>query len=136
MVNGSQLAADGRFAISRQFSFDAAHHLNGLGPDHKCSRLHGHGYRVEVVVTAKELTAPGFVTDFGDLAPFGLYLAQNLDHRDLNEVLTFEPTSELLARHLAFWFIEHVEPVVPGYLVAVRVSETASSWAQFTVDRS
>jgi 6-pyruvoyl-tetrahydropterin synthase len=36
----------------------------------KCSRQHGHNYKVEVVLTAPALEDPGFVTDFGDLAGF------------------------------------------------------------------
>jgi 6-pyruvoyltetrahydropterin/6-carboxytetrahydropterin synthase len=126
----------GSFTIGRNFSFEAAHRLPSLGPGHKCFRPHGHGYHVEVILRAETLTPPGFVTDFGDLAAFGRYLAEELDHRDLNEALPFEPTSEHLARHLAGWFIEHVEPRIPGCLAAVRVAETPASWAQFTMDRS
>lgn len=129
------LVPSGTFTIGKQFSFEAAHHLPSLGPGHKCFRPHGHGYRVEVILCGERLAPPGFVTDFGDLAPLGRYLAAELDHRDLNEVLPFEPTSEQLARHLAGWFIEHVEPGIPGRLAAVRVSETAACWAQFTVER-
>jgi 6-pyruvoyltetrahydropterin/6-carboxytetrahydropterin synthase len=132
---GTGRLVPGRFTIGRHFSFEAAHHLPSLGPGHKCFRPHGHGYRVEVILCAEQLTPPGFVTDFGDLAVFGRYLAEELDHRDLNEAVSFEPTSELLAHHLAGWFIERVEPGIPGRLAAVRVSETATSWAQFTVDR-
>jgi 6-pyruvoyltetrahydropterin/6-carboxytetrahydropterin synthase len=123
-----------RFLIGKSFRFEAAHQLPGLGADHKCSRLHGHSYHVEVVLASDELAEPGFVTDFGDLAPFGRFLADTLDHRLLNEVLPCEPTSELLAWYLADWFATNVEPMIPGRLVAVRVSETPSSWATFEVE--
>jgi 6-pyruvoyltetrahydropterin/6-carboxytetrahydropterin synthase len=89
---------------------------------------------VEVVVTAQRLVPPGFVTDFGDLAPLGEYIKTALDHRNLNDVLKVEPTSEALAEHLAEWFREHVEPAIAGRLSAVRVWETPSSWAEFTVE--
>jgi 6-pyruvoyltetrahydropterin/6-carboxytetrahydropterin synthase len=98
--------------------------------------LHGHSYRVEVVLTADELAEPGFVTDFGDLASFGRFLAEELDHRLLNEVVPCEPTSELLAQYLAAWFVRNVEPDIPGRLVAVRVSETPSSWASFEMEEA
>ncbi|MCC9307340.1 6-carboxytetrahydropterin synthase [Kitasatospora sp. RB6PN24] len=115
--------------------FAAAHHLNGLPDGHKCASVHGHNYQVTVTLASDELTVPGFVTDFGDLAPFGAYVRHRMDHRDLNEVFDFEPTSELLANHLAEWFIANVEPAVPGRLLSVRVSESLSSWGEFVVQR-
>lgn len=124
---------NGRYRIGKRFSFDAAHHLGGLPEGHKCSRLHGHTYSVEIVVAAEDLCGPGFVTDFGNLTPFKHYLDAHLDHRSLNDVLPDEPTSENLARFLAEWFIQHVEPAVAGRLEMVRVSETPSSWAEFQV---
>jgi 6-pyruvoyltetrahydropterin/6-carboxytetrahydropterin synthase len=124
------------YQISKRWSFDAAHHLVGLPEGHKCARVHGHTWTVQVFLTARSLTPPGFVTDFGDLAPFGVYLATTLDHRDLNEIFDFPPTSEALAEHLAEWFVSHVQPRVPGRLRAVRVSETPSSWAQYEVAES
>jgi 6-pyruvoyltetrahydropterin/6-carboxytetrahydropterin synthase len=124
----------GRFSIGKSFRFEAAHRLQSLGPGHKCARLHGHTYDVELLLTGQELTGPGFVTDLGDLVPFGRFLAENLDHRFLNEVLPCEPTSELLARYLAEWFIANLEPEIPGRLIAVRVSETPTSRAMFEID--
>jgi 6-pyruvoyltetrahydropterin/6-carboxytetrahydropterin synthase len=123
----------GRFTIGKSFRFAAAHQLASLGPGHKCARLHGHTYEVELLLTAGELTGPGFVTDFGDLAPFGRFLEENLDHRFLNEVLPCEPTSELLAQYLAEWFVANLEPEIPGRLTAVRVSETPTSRATFEI---
>lgn len=124
----------GSHIVGRRFSFDAAHHLAGLPGDHKCRRTHGHTYTVEVCLGAPSLSGPGFVTDFADLAPFGDYIKTRLDHRYLNEVLDFEPTSELIAGHLARWFTEHLQPRIPGRLLWLRVSETPSTWAQYTVD--
>ncbi|GAA3388830.1 6-carboxytetrahydropterin synthase [Streptomyces roseoviridis] len=123
----------GRFTIGKVFDFEAGHRLPGLPPEHKCSRQHGHTYEVEIILTAPALQEPGFVTDFGDLAPFKRYLNTELDHQNLHEVLDFEPTSELLARHLAGWFIQNVQPGIAGRLVAVRVRETRRSWARFDV---
>lgn len=123
----------GRFHIGKSFAFEVGHRLTGLPGEHQCSRQHGHSYTVEVELVADGLAEPGFVTDFGDLKPFKAFLDGALDHRNLHEVLPVEPTSELLAQYLAAWFIEHVEPGIPAYLVAVTVRETASSWARFEV---
>jgi 6-pyruvoyltetrahydropterin/6-carboxytetrahydropterin synthase len=123
------------FEIGKRFTFEAAHHLPGLPEWHKCGRVHGHSYTVEVVLTGGELVPPGFVTDFGDLAPFRRYLTSELDHHDLNQVMDFPPTSENIATYLAEWFTSNVEPTIPGRLARMRVSETASTWAEYRPDR-
>jgi 6-pyruvoyltetrahydropterin/6-carboxytetrahydropterin synthase len=119
--------------IGKQFTFDAAHHLPGLPAGHKCARVHGHRYTAEFILTADRLTPPGFVTDFGDLAPAGHYIDTVLDHHDLNTVLGFEPTCEAIAQHLACWFDDHIAADIPGRLEAVRVWETPASWAEYTI---
>jgi len=124
----------GRFRVGKRFSFDASHQLPGLPDGHKCARLHGHTYTVEIVVAADMLTGPGFVTDFGDLAPLRAYLGDEFDHRHLNEVLAVPPTAENLAAHLASWCHLHLEPLIPGRVAAVRVSETPTSWAIWEAD--
>jgi 6-pyruvoyltetrahydropterin/6-carboxytetrahydropterin synthase len=123
------------YAIGKQFTFDAAHHLTGLPAGHKCSRLHGHTYTVEVELSAEALQPPGFVTDYGDLAPFKAYLDERLDHRDLNEVLAVEPTSEHLAEHLFTWCARNLQPRVHGAVTAVRVWESPTSWAEYRPGR-
>lgn len=125
----------GTFTIGKTFTFEAGHRLPGLPPEHKCSRQHGHSYQVEAILSAPDLEDPGFVTDFGDLAPFRSFLSSELDHQNLHELLPLEPTSERLAQFLAGWFIRNVEPDIPGRLVAVRVRETDSSWARFDVEQ-
>jgi 6-pyruvoyltetrahydropterin/6-carboxytetrahydropterin synthase len=121
--------------IGKRFAFSASHRLDGLPDGHQCARLHGHNYAIEVIVAAAQLVKPGFVTDFGDLAPVKAYLEATFDHRHLNEVMDVEPTSENLAAHLAEWFMENVEPSIPGQLAAIRVCETDSTWAQYTPER-
>jgi 6-pyruvoyltetrahydropterin/6-carboxytetrahydropterin synthase len=120
--------------IGKRFAFDAAHHLPSLPSGHKCARPHGHTYAVTVCLGAPLLSGPGFVTDFGDLAPFKEFLDTTFDHRDLNTVVAFEPTSERLAEYLAGWFVEHVQPRIPGRLLWLEVAETPTSWARYTLD--
>jgi 6-pyruvoyltetrahydropterin/6-carboxytetrahydropterin synthase len=124
----------GLFTISKTYRFEAGHRLPGLPAEHKCARQHGHSYEVEVSLSADTLEEPGFVDDFGALAPFKTFLDAELDHRNLHEILPFEPTSERLAQFLAGWFLQHLQPTIRGRLVAVLVRETGSSWARFEVD--
>jgi 6-pyruvoyltetrahydropterin/6-carboxytetrahydropterin synthase len=130
---GSVPLPTGFFTISKRFTFEAGHRLPGLPPEHKCGRQHGHSYEVEIILTASALEKPGFVTDFGALAPLRKFLDTDLDHHNLHEILPFEPTSERLAQFLAGWFIQNLQPTISGRLVAVVVRETASSWARFEV---
>lgn len=121
------------YTIGKRFSFDAAHQLPDLPAGHKCRRLHGHTYTVEVSLAAEALTGggPGFVVDFTDLAPLGRYLADDFDHRLLNDVVDFPPTSERLAAHLYWWCVDNL--ALPGgvAVAAVTVSETPATWARY-----
>jgi 6-pyruvoyltetrahydropterin/6-carboxytetrahydropterin synthase len=119
------------YRIGKRFRFDAAHHLAGLPPGHKCSRIHGHTYTVEIELASAALTGPGFVADFADLEPLGQHIAGHLDHRDLNEVLDAEPTSENLARYFFTWCSSGLDPAVSSLVTAVRVSETPATWAEY-----
>lgn len=88
--------------ISKRFTFSASHQLAHLPATHKCSRLHGHNYSVEVELRAQELDQDGFVIDYAALEPFRQWVHQALDHRDLNQVLQ-DPratTAEALASML------------------------------------
>ena len=64
--------------IGKRFSFEAGHRLGGLPEGHKCGRLHGHSYTVEVMLTATALSGPGFVADFAALDPLKEHLAADL----------------------------------------------------------
>jgi 6-pyruvoyltetrahydropterin/6-carboxytetrahydropterin synthase len=123
------------YRISKKFTgIEAAHHLDGLPDGHKCSRLHGHSYTVEVTVTARNLTGPGFVVDFAELTPLGDYLKMAADHHVLNEVFGFQPTSENLARHLYDWCQGNIPLPGGARIESVRVSETSATWAEYQPD--
>jgi 6-pyruvoyltetrahydropterin/6-carboxytetrahydropterin synthase len=119
------------YRIGKRFSFEAAHRLGGLPDGHKCTQLHGHSYNVEVVLAAAVLSPPGFVADFADLALVKKHLEENYDHRVLNVVLDCEPTSENLARVLFEWCTASLSLPAAVTVAAVRVSETATTWAEY-----
>ncbi|WP_019632245.1 6-pyruvoyl trahydropterin synthase family protein [Actinomadura atramentaria] len=119
------------FRIAKTFAFEAAHRLGGLPPGHKCGRPHGHSYAVEVRLAGHGLAKPGFVVDFAALDAFRDHLRTAFDHRDLNEVLDVEPTSEHLARHLFQWCAAELALPPDVAVEAVRVAETAATWAEY-----
>lgn len=89
-------------SITKIFTFEAAHQL----PNHKgkCSRLHGHSYRLEVTVKGeviKEGSSEGMVIDFVDLsAVVEKEVIEQWDHQFLNDLVDFIPTAELLATEI------------------------------------
>lgn len=120
-----------RYTITKGFHFSASHQLAHLAkkqPDHPCARLHGHNYLVELILCSSQLDENGFVVDFGDLAPFGDYLKERLDHRHLNDVLPCRPTAEEIAKHLYGVAYQHW----PFCTITVRVSETPRTWASYS----
>lgn len=119
------------YRISKRFSFEAAHFLRGLPEGHPCSRVHGHSYTIEVFLVAEHLTGPGFVVDFRELAALKKHVDQHLDHTTLNDVVEVEPTSENLAKVLFDWCAENLPLPASAAVEAVRVAETASTWAEY-----
>lgn len=116
------------FTITKEFAFEAAHSLPHLDKDHPCSRIHGHSYRVEVVIQSARLDDRGFCQiDYRDLAPFKAYLDSTLDHQFLNDVLPVRTTAENIAE-----FLFHEARKISLFVTAVRVSETAKTWATYT----
>jgi len=113
--------------IFREFTFEAAHRLPNVPPGHKCARLHGHSFRVEVHVEGDVDDTAGWVTDFADLADAFEPLRAKLDHYYLNEIEGLEnPTSE----HLAMWIWERLATTLPG-LSQVVVRETCTSGCSY-----
>ncbi len=115
--------------VSKRFTFDAAHHLDRLPPDHKCHRMHGHTYEVELVFFGI-VGDNGFVIDYADIANVWGPLHERLDHRVLNEVPGLEvPSTE----NLAAWIFAHmaVLSLAPTYqLQRVIVYESSTTWCE------
>lgn len=109
--------------IFRVFQIEAAHRLPNVPADHKCARLHGHSFRIEVHVSGAVGPDTGWVQDFADLrAAFAPVHAQ-LDHQYLNEVPGLEnPTSE----NMAAWIWEKLAPDL-SMLSKIVVQETCNS---------
>lgn len=114
--------------IFKEFTFEAAHRLPNLPPEHKCSRLHGHSFRVRVCVSGAVDARTGWVMDFGDIKALCKPVIDELDHRYLNEIPGLEnPTSE----RIAVWLWDRIRPLLPQ-LSAVEVRETCTAGCRYT----
>ncbi|MBS2031993.1 MAG: 6-carboxytetrahydropterin synthase QueD [Deltaproteobacteria bacterium] len=116
--------------IYKEFSFEAAHLLPHTPEGHKCRRLHGHSYRVEIHVRGEPAKDTGWICDFHDLRTAFAPLHAQLDHNYLNEIDGLSnPTSELLAK----WIWTRLRPSLPS-LCKVIVKETCTSGCIYTGD--
>lgn len=113
--------------ITQAFTFEAAHRLPNVPEIHRCHRMHGHSYRIELQLEGLVDPRSGFVVDFFDVeAAFGPLL-QRLDHYCLNDIEGLEnPTAE----NIAVWIWDRVKPVLPQ-ISSVKVFETPDCWAEY-----
>jgi 6-pyruvoyltetrahydropterin/6-carboxytetrahydropterin synthase len=113
--------------IFKVFHIEAAHRLPNVPEGHKCSRLHGHSFRVEIHVGGSIDNHSGWVMDFADVKQAFAPLYDQLDHHYLNDIEGLDnPTSENLCR----WIFRRLRPDLPG-LDRVTVHETCTSGASY-----
>lgn len=109
--------------LRKTFQFEAAHHLPHLPEDHKCRRLHGHSFQVDIVVDGPCDPQLGWVMDYAEISQAFKPLWEQLDHHYLNEIEGLEnPTSE----RVALWIWDRLRPTLP-LLKEVVVAETCTA---------
>ncbi len=109
--------------IGRTYRFESAHHLPLLPDGHQCKNMHGHNYRMDLVVRG-EIDERGFIKDFAEIDAEVDPLIRLVDHKLLNDVEGLEnPTAEVIAA----WFYERIEGCE-----SVRIYENNDCWAEVT----
>lgn len=113
--------------IFKEFTIEAAHRLPHVPEDHKCSRLHGHSFKIEIHVSGKIQERSGWIMDFADIKKKFQPLYDQLDHHYLNEIKGLEnPTSE----NIACWIWQKLINDLPQ-LSKIVVRETCTSGCVF-----
>jgi 6-pyruvoyltetrahydropterin/6-carboxytetrahydropterin synthase len=113
--------------LVQAFRFEAAHRLPRVPAGHKCARLHGHSFKIEVAVRGPVDEATGWLVDYADIEAAWAPLFAQVDHNYLNEVPGLEnPTSELIAR----WVWERLARKLPE-LERVTVFETCDARCEY-----
>ena len=120
-----------RVELTKCYTFEAAHQLPMVPADHKCARMHGHSFRIEVAVAGKVDGRSGWLVDFGDIsAVVEPLLKSELDHRTLNDVPGLDnPTSE----NLCLWLWKRLQPRIEG-LSTLTVHETCTARCTYRGD--
>jgi len=114
--------------IFKAFTLESAHRLPNVPPGHKCARMHGHSFRVEIAVSGEVDARTGWVMDFAEIKAAFVPLYEQLDHHCLNDIEGLDnPTSENLAR----WIWDRLKPALPE-LSQVTVHETCTSGAKYS----
>lgn len=124
-----------RVLVSKEFTFDAAHHLHAY--EGKCKNLHGHTYKVVFGVSGLP-DETGITVDFGTIKQIWKNEIEGyLDHRYLNETL---PPMNTTAENMVVWLYEKMEAalhsetyrasVPEGRTEFVRLYETPTSYAE------
>jgi 6-pyruvoyltetrahydropterin/6-carboxytetrahydropterin synthase len=123
-----------RVLISKEFTFDSAHHLHCY--EGKCQNLHGHTYRLQVIMSG-QTDDRGITIDFSDVKRITkLYVIDRLDHQYLNEVL---PLMNTTAENMVVWIYEQIQAALVKEdtnptirLEEIRLWETPTSFAAIT----
>lgn len=120
-----------RVMVSKEFTFDAAHHLHAY--EGKCMNLHGHTYKVVFGISGY-LDERGLMIDFGDIKDVWKNKIEiYLDHRYLNETL---PPMNTTAENMVYWIFEKMAEALSSYeeqgarVEFVRIYETPTSYAE------
>lgn len=109
--------------LSKRFRFEAAHLLPKLPETHKCRRLHGHSFEVEIAVEGPLDPELGWLIDYAEIKEAMRPILAEVDHHYLNDVKGLEnPTSEVIA----IWIWNRLIASLP-MLSRVTVFETCTS---------
>jgi 6-pyruvoyltetrahydropterin/6-carboxytetrahydropterin synthase len=115
------------YSIKVEGNFSSAHNLRGYRG--RCEELHGHNWKVEILVVRDELDRQGMVADFKDLKRELYRVLDKLDHKYLNKLPFFKelnPTSENIAKYI----FDCLTPALSD-LKSVTVWENSASCATY-----
>ncbi|HEY3297396.1 MAG TPA: 6-carboxytetrahydropterin synthase QueD [Armatimonadota bacterium] len=106
--------------IYKVFTIDSAHRLPNVPSGHRCGRVHGHTFRIEIHLDGAIGDQTGWVVDFADIQKAFQPIHDLLDHNYLNDIEGLEnPTSENIAR----WVWQRLKPTLPA-LCSIVVQES------------
>lgn len=109
--------------IYKEFSFDSAHFLPAVPDGHKCKNMHGHTYRLKVVIEGTPDPQRGWIMDFKQLKDAVAPVIEQLDHQVINDIEGLEnPTAE----NITLWIWGRIKPLLP-LLSRIELFETPTT---------
>lgn len=123
------------FEVSVEQTFAAGHALREYKG--KCENVHGHNYRVQLVVQGGQVNRTGLLMDFGDMKRALREVMERLDHQFINDIPPFDRINPS-AENIAKYFYEEVEKLLalsdltPGaHIAEVKLWETDVQYAVY-----
>ena len=120
------------FEVSVQQTFAAGHALRNYKG--KCENVHGHNYRVEVMIQGEQLDSIGLLVDFVEVKRAMRSVIDFLDHQFINDLVPFteiNPSAENIAKFFYDRMSEGMKTEVPVRIAEVKVWETDTSSAVY-----
>jgi 6-pyruvoyltetrahydropterin/6-carboxytetrahydropterin synthase len=114
------------FEVTVEQTFAAAHALRNYKGG--CEKVHGHNFKVQVVISGERLDDAGLLVDFIDVKNLMDRVLGRLDHQNLNETAPFDvknPSAENIAEHICVEMTSGLKDTpVPVRIQEVKVWET------------
>jgi 6-pyruvoyltetrahydropterin/6-carboxytetrahydropterin synthase len=113
------------FEVSVDQTFAAGHALRNYKG--RCENVHGHNFKVRVVIEGEKLDETGLLVDFLDVKAAMQAIIDRLDHVFLNDVAPFDvknPSAENIAEHFYSEIAQSLKSTVPVRVREVKVWET------------
>ena len=124
------------FEVAVEHEFSAGHALRGY--QGKCENIHGHNYKIQIVVAGEKLDSIGLLMDFKNIRTQIHSTADRLDHQFLNELPPFDEINPS-AENLAKYFFEEIQQVYQNgnlNVKSVTVWESNKTWATYHLNES
>ena len=113
--------------IYKEFSFDSAHFLPNVPDGHKCKQMHGHTYRLRVILKGETDEHLGWIMDFKELKDAVAPVIERLDHKLINDISGLQnPTAE----NITVWIWKQIRPLLPQ-LSRIELYETPTTGVIF-----
>lgn len=117
------MQANMKYMLKQHFQIESARHLPRLEKNHPCHRIHGHSFKITLILVGEKNTSQEWVIDYNEIVSKAQPWINQLDHQMLNNISGLEnPTTE----NLCSWLYEKIKPTLP-LLHQVEISETANS---------
>ena len=108
------------FEVAVEQSFASAHALRNYKG--RCENVHGHNWKVRVVIEGEKLDATGMLVDFLDVKSFMAEILDRIDHQFLNEIPPFDSINPS-AENIAEYFYQQMSGRLAETPVPVRIRE-------------
>ena len=112
------------FEVCVEQSFASAHALRNYKG--KCENVHGHNWKVQVIIEGQKLDGAGLLIDFIDVKNLMGEVIDRLDHQHLNDIPPFDVVNPS-AENIAEYFYQEMSKglgTAPVRIQAVKVWET------------